>query len=139
MRILIGGLLVLASLVPLGCGPGTGTVSGTVKSAGRPLGAGHITFISESGKVISGPITDGSYRLAEVPVGPAKIAVKSFAVGPKIINPLEAGAGEKKAVDPTPAKTAEFVKIDPHYGDPDQSKLTYTVQAGQQTHDIELK
>ncbi len=138
MRLKAGSWFLLIALAPMGCGSPTGTVSGTVKAGDQALPTGHITFVTENGKVVSGPITDGAYKLADVPVGNVKIAVKSFAAGPKIVNPLESSNAEKKAFNAAASKKAVFVKIAPHYGDPEQSKLTYKVEAGPQEHHIEL-
>src|SRR5205085_5916447 len=84
----------------------------------------------------------GRYAVADAPTGPVRITVRSHATRP---------AGMPTRGGPPPATTAGsaaapkekrdggYVAIPPRYLDPEQSGLAYTVRAGPQTHDIELK
>jgi hypothetical protein len=134
--------------VPLGasgCG-GSGTVSGTVSYAGKPLKGGNVIFVGSEGKrSISGSIQeDGSYTLAKVPPGPVTVCVETESLNPgakalaRHYTPppgMQAPAG----LDEGNASTAKlYVKIPEKYSKPDQSGLSYTVKSGSQKYDIDL-
>ena len=115
-------LLVLAA----GCGPGKGDVSGTVQYQGRPLPGGTITFFDQKHRVTASPIgSDGRYAVAGVTAGPVKITVST---------PLPMTFRNGEVPDPKDKLPA----IPARYSDPDQSGLSYEVQTGSHTHDIEL-
>ena len=132
-----------ASLVSLsllftvaGCGPATGKVKGRVKLAKKHLTAGTVGFISKSGQVGVGRIdADGNFEIPNAPVGDVKISVQvpaqppgGNAKPPAGIPDTRPQGGAAKPIVPIPAK----------YGNPETSGLTYTVQKGEQTHDIDL-
>jgi hypothetical protein len=121
-----------------GCGgEPTGTVRGTVFYRDKPLPGGFVTFFSAREKAVTGRIEpDGTYEVAGVPVGPAKIAVKDLGGGfgggvPGL--PAPRGAPERNA------SGAPAVRIPIRFRSPDGSGLTYTVVRGRQGHDIPLK
>ena len=123
------GLGVTAGLMA-GCGgEPAGTVRGTVFYKDRPLPGGFVTFFSAKDKPVTGRIeADGTYEVAGVPVGPAKIAVKDLGGG--------FGGGVPGLPGPREAPAA---KIPIRFRSPDASGLTYTVARGTQGHDITLK
>ena len=82
---------IAASLLALtaGCGkPSTGEVSGKVTFRGEPVSSGTIAFIGADGRVTSAMIEGGSYQLAKVPLGPARITVFAAPASMPIV-PLE--------------------------------------------------
>ena len=107
-----------------GCvGTGTGDVTGVVTYRGKPLPAGTISFYDATRGVWSSAIgPDGSYSVAGIPTGTARIAV----VTPMAIS-MPGAPPPPKSV-PIPAK----------YADPDKSGLTCVVGRGSQTHDVTL-
>jgi hypothetical protein len=160
-RLGLGLLLLSLGLPAVGCG-GSGNVSGKVLYQGKPLPGGAVTFMPTSGQ---GAYTsrinpaDGSYNILKCPAGPVRVVIVPPArssADPKVrmmVDAVKSGrqpkptpedlekmpkdfrdafegaiAGEEKSV-PLPAK----------YTDPKGSELQYTVTAGNQTHDIELK
>jgi hypothetical protein len=149
---LLGTALLLTCVV--GCG-GSGTVSGKISYKDKPLPVGVIYFKSESGKAVSGPIKDGSYRVENVPAGTAKIGIelpilptdsKGFGIkggpppGAKIGPPKGVTVAEgfdAKGFRPSSPYPPGF-QFPNHYRDPETSKLTYTVTSGDQQHDINL-
>ena len=59
-----------------GCSKPPGTVSGRVSYKGKDLSYGTIVFVSQDNQVKQGAIDeDGSYKIENVPAGPAKVAV----------------------------------------------------------------
>ena len=80
-RQLVSAALVTA-LVPVlvaGCGDpqAKGTVTGEATYAGAPIESGAIQFTPKDGKglVAGGPIADGKFSVANVPVGPMVVSV----------------------------------------------------------------
>jgi hypothetical protein len=156
------GLLCLGSMVALasaGCGGGAAaTVSGKVLYKGAPLKGGNVTFVSTEGKTsISAAIKeDGSYQLANVPVGAVKICVETESLRSQVTRSMSKGPGTSgvppsyKAPPgaseqtgykpPEPQDTSSrYVQIPPQYAKADTTDLTYTVKSGSQSHDVELK
>ncbi len=133
-----------------------GTVSGKITYQGEPLRGGTVVFTSGGGKVTRsaevGP--DGSYIVADVPTGEARITVDTrFAQPPPW---MESGRGPPRPMQPPPdvqlppgaenntiykpkPRSAYAQKIPEEFGDPDKSGLSYAVTAGPQTHDLDLK
>lgn len=123
--------LLLLTLALLGCGKGTGSVTGRVAHKGKALAGGTVTLVSEGGIRVTGRINpDGTYKIDEVPVGIVKIAVKaSNSPGlPPVLVPWAPEDGEAEASSDIPAS----------YADADKSGLTIVVAAGQLAHDIDL-
>src|SRR5437016_6252132 len=71
------GLLAALALAPLGCGGGTGTVTGKVTYNGEPLPSGIVLFTNADGKGTQEAEVqpDGSYKVERVPAGLARVAV----------------------------------------------------------------
>jgi hypothetical protein len=132
-------LLVLP--LTIGCGgQAKGTISGKVTYQEKPCPNGFVTFVPENGAAVHGEIqSDGSYRVANVPLGPVKICIQpksaedTLASSPMPRNPEEYGK--------VMAASAEAGKqqIPPQYADPAKSGLTYSVKQGPQQYDIVLK
>lgn len=119
------GTAAVLALALSGCGGRTGEVSGTVRFGGRPLSTGCVEFASQAkpGVVVWSLIReDGGYEVADCPLGPVKIAVKTTA--PHGGRGL-AGPGGRSYV---PAR----------YANAEKSGLDYTVLPGRQRHDIGL-
>mgnify|MGYP001426170676 CR=1 FL=1 len=147
------GLTVCLLFLTVGCGS-KGTISGTVTYKGTPLAAGSVVFVpGKEGPSITAPIIDGKYTVEKVPVGSAKIAVMSISTegtdsfmtqimtGGKGGPPKDAPMPEeaRKLFEGGGGQTKKGVKIPEQYNDPEKSGLTYTVESGNQTHDIPLK
>jgi hypothetical protein len=92
----------------------TATVTGKVTVNGKPLAEGTVTFVSldqKAPKVATATLKDGAYMVKDVPAGKYAVAVSS------------------KTAGAVPAK----------FGTTDTSGLTFTVAAGANSYDIELK
>jgi hypothetical protein len=115
----LGMLMLLAA----GCGgPETGTIAGTVTYQGQHLAGGFVDFVSEQGQVVTGRIeSDGSYVVAGVPIGVAKISVRD----------LSGALGGTSA--------ASRLKLPLRYRSAAESGLRYSVSAGRQHHDLALQ
>lgn len=117
-------------IVSIGCGPKQqiGTVSGVVTLEGKPLSEQAKVVISFSNEATgrgNGNFLnpDGSYKVDRLEVGNYKIGITpdiDLVTGPDA---------------PPPMKTA----IPEKYSDPHSSGLTFTVQQGANTYDIDLK
>lgn len=156
-------LFVLAA----GCGR-SGTVSGKVYYKGEVLKSGTVGFFPEGqGGSFSSPIgPDGSYSIAKLPAGPAKITVLSAASGPP--SGLKGGGGKggkkgpqtggqnvaKKGMEqqssmlkkkenippgaPVGDASSGGVDLPPKYSDPQKSGLQVEVTGGKQNFDIKM-
>jgi hypothetical protein len=112
----------LLALILAGCaGETVGTITGTVTFKGRPLPDGIVSFVTDKGQVVTGRFRGGNYILEKVPVGPVRITVR------QIVDPLAQNA-----------KASGVQEIPLRYRSADDSRLTYTVVGGRQTHDLEL-
>jgi hypothetical protein len=143
------GLLALVALSGVvGCGGGgTGTVSGKVtykdaKGGEVPVKGGTVIFNAKSKSVSADINEDGTYTAKDVPVGEAKIAVQTKALG------IRAAMGKEKSIPAdspmfkggkSPEEAARrFVEIPENYEDAQTSGLTYVVKLGPQDHDLPL-
>src|SRR5262245_50664021 len=69
-----GWPVLLVALVCIGCVRPTGEISGTVTYRGKPLPSGTVTCLDVNNQALgSSAISQGSYSIARVPVGPVKI------------------------------------------------------------------
>ena len=110
----------------------TGDVSGVVRFDGNPLPSGTVAFVGEDGRSKSAMIQgDGTYHISKAPAGPVKITVQTFPPSPGVVPPDTPPASVKQA-------SLRYVQIPEHYSDHTRSGLTYTVEPGTQTHDIDL-
>ena len=125
-------VLLLSVLLLTSCGRPTGVVSGKITCNNRPLSLGTVAMIDEDGAVASGMISDGEYKIENVPVGPVKITVQVYPPSPMMHPPTGPEAGAK------PKPRLVFIPIPDRYKDASSSGLTYTVVSGEQTHDLEL-
>jgi hypothetical protein len=130
--------LILATLVcASGCSRSArDRVSGKVTFKGQPV-AGTVSFLGIDGKEVSGPINpDGTYAIADPPVGEVKIVVKAFP-GLGQATPARVNARLPRLPDmPAPAPT---LGVPPpiQYAAPNNG-LTVNVMHGVQHHDIAL-
>ena len=70
------GLLGLIAAAGFGYGPGgAGTVSGRVTYRGQPVRFGTVLVEGRDGIARTAAITDGTYEVPGVPVGPCRVAV----------------------------------------------------------------
>jgi hypothetical protein len=132
-----------------GCaGRGTGSVSGKVTYQDKVVRSGSVMFVGSDSLPRYAPIdTDGRYAVEGLPAGPAKITVSS--PDPKGVSGRgqgrrpdlkDAGTVPGRSEEPPPAATvAAWFTLPDSYGDPKNSKLSFDVQPGPNTHHIELK
>jgi hypothetical protein len=154
LRITWAGLVVLAGLALAGCARTKAPVSGSVKYKGKALPSGVVSFVSSDNQVASGQIgADGSYSIPAVTVGPAKVSVqvatpgkRSMMMGPPGGEKKMTSAGPKDMAERSAITTGEgagtpvaVVQIPLEYANPDTSGLTFTVQPGANTFNIDLK
>lgn len=138
-------LLVLA-----GClgGKKTAIVHGKVTVDKRPMTGGTIVFMSADGKRTGSTqinSVDGTYRIANAPVGSVQITVESIPTTMLPVGPAPKGLPamrdpnnpDEPATNTAPGK---FVQLPARYKDPKASGLTYEVlnQTGEQEHNVEL-
>jgi len=125
-----------------------GSISGKVTFKGQPLKGGHVTFVHSKGATVSEIKEDGSYSVAGVPSGTAKIAVETESLNPAKMariprNTPPKGANSPNATanaPPDPKEMAKhFVAIPERYSDADKSGLTYEVKGGSQDYTIPLQ
>jgi hypothetical protein len=150
---LLLGLLVLAA----GCGPNykdRASVKGKVTFGGKALTAGSVTFHGKSNITGSATIDKtGNYVMNDAPLGDVTITVTVPQMPMGGLAMMRRGPGMKAAkeskgsADPEdPSKRmsimgdmpTEVVPIPEKYAKVESSGLTFTVQKGEQTHDIPL-
>jgi hypothetical protein len=128
-------------MVAAGCGgsrPRIGQVSGSVQYKNEVLRSGTITwtvaFVSEDGQMVTALVgQDGRYKAENIPTGSAKIAV----VGTPQMPPGLRGAKEKP-IQPD-ERDRRLLRALEKFKDHNKSGLMFTLNKGQQEHDIELK
>jgi hypothetical protein len=118
----LSGLLLTVSAA--GCGGRVGQVSGKVRYAGRPLSGGTIVLLDSAGKPHHGQIgTDGSFQIADVSLGTARVGVSSL---------RESAQPGRQAANVFPGRVnqpaAVYSSIPVLYGDLDLSGLTVLVE-----------
>ena len=156
-------LSILAMLAgTTGCGgPGHGKVSGRVLFDGAPLQGGKVYFRPVDGRaeLVTVELRDSAQFSVELPVGEVLVCVDNRDLEPRkptapatfnlppAIRKVSSKLGGGKSptpppappADPTPAGSGKYVKLPEKYYSPDSSGLTFTVQAGDQQHDITLQ
>jgi hypothetical protein len=134
-------LLALACLGFLGCGRPMGSVSGTVKYKGKLLPYGNVSFFGADGDAAAAEIKDdGTYNIPRVPVGPVKVTV--VCIDPAGTEAAKAAIDKMRSqggVKPPNFDPNKYIKIPTVYGDMDKSGLTFTVEPGANTYNIDLK
>jgi hypothetical protein len=120
------------------------SVSGKVIYKGRPLPGGRVTFVTVNGGFAASANIheDGAYKV-DAPVGDVQISVDNSMLLRKRGTPTRppqseemmkrSGGGEKDPIK------GHYVDLPSKYATADTSGLTYTVQPGEQTHDITLQ
>jgi hypothetical protein len=146
------GLLV--TFASSGCGLGQGKVAGTVTFRGKRVAVGTVVLVGSDGLPAYGNIReDGTYVIARVPTGAARVAVNSpdpAAVArarDKLSRPaisLPPPLTDKKLVlphpePPAPADRKNWFPIPGQYANPKTSGLTCDVKEGSNTLNLELQ
>jgi len=138
----LAGVLFLAVWVLSGCGGSSsktgGTVKGKVTLDGTPVSGGVVAFTSGRSTLKGGIEKDGTYKVANIPPGEAKVAVISSA-------PAGAPTGGGKAAPipktegmPETGGDSGGTPLPAKYAKPETSGLSTTVKAGENTYDIPL-
>ncbi len=142
----IGRLVVPAVLLFMtGCGSSVGDLSGQVTYQKKVLPHGWIRLVGSDGVLRTARIeADGTYSFASVPVGGAKLTASC--VDPRIhafaktllckqgLDDADQQPGEP-GVDPL----TRFYLIPRKYEDVTKSNLSFCIEAGSNTYDIELQ
>jgi hypothetical protein len=141
-RWVFGGVAMVGLLFAVaGCGSGTSSVSGQVTLNGKPLSGGAVTFYGANGQAGGSSIdAEGKYAMVKGPVGEVKVTVAAAQPrqSPRMSKERDAPKhpGDK---GPAPSPTGKPVVIPDKYKDQGKTPLTYTLTAGSQVIDIELK
>jgi hypothetical protein len=151
------GVIVVCALAA-GCGGGEGKISGQVLYEGKPVPGGWVIFRPADGRqnTIQVEIDANGHYEATLPTGEVKIAVdnrdrplptsEEAAPGPELpsgIKPPKDAKAEapesKKTSNNSQANSGKYIPLPDKYYDVDKSGLTYKVESGSHTHNIELK
>lgn len=133
-RAVAPGLFAMFALAS-GCNPSAATVAGKVTYQGKPVGWGSVTLRANDGSYHQiGLNADGTYRLDNVPVGPAKVGVSS--PDPTPSSRFKDGGDERATAPPSPPPGIWF-PLPAKFADPATSGVTLDVRTG--GYDIELK
>jgi hypothetical protein len=133
-----------ALIVTAGCGARAGDVTGTVTYQGKTVASGTVIIAGSDSLTYYGTIeNDGSYRVAKVPIGLARLTV----VSPGPVDADLAGA-KPPANTKLPIRReaprfrgdpAKWFPIPKELGDFATSGLTVSVNGGVTQHDLLLK
>jgi hypothetical protein len=152
-----GGVVLLGLLVcSAGCGSKSkakAIVKGKVTFGKEHLTTGSVSFYGPDNAFGTATIDkDGNYEMNDAPVGLVKITIVVPKMPPGGRGPMIPGSGkdvkDKASVDPEDPgrripimgeRPSKIVPIPDKYGNVETSGLTYTVEKGEQTHDINLK
>jgi hypothetical protein len=117
----------------------------------KKLTAGTVTFTSADGRAGSGPIDfNGNYEVGDAPLGPCTITVRvpqpppmmpgagKMGQPPKGMPPMRAPGGDAPDDSSTLIDPNKIVKIPGKYAKPETSGLTFTVERGENQHNITL-
>jgi hypothetical protein len=118
----------------------TAEVSGQITFRGDPLPGGQVAFVTADGETVKSAIIDenGNYKI-EAPVGDVKITVNNELLKERSQKmQREHILRRPGAQQPTQLK-GRYVALPTRYYTPGKTPLTYTVQKGQQTHNITMK
>jgi len=138
--------------MPPGARKTTGVITGKVIYQGEPVPGGAIHFFVGDGPPLAFAIRGDGTFVAEVPVGPARIAVETESAkykgsreemmkkwreiaGPEYVHMKK----EKLAFPTSSAPKIVYKEIPERFSDVDKSGLTYDVVPGEQQRDFELK
>lgn len=156
VRMLVALIVPLAFAFAAGCGPdykARGSVKGKVTLGKTALTTGTVMFHNANGITASGAIdTEGNYSVPDAPLGECTITVtvpeqpRDPSVTARWKNKMQMPGGVKGSVNPEgsegielmPNMPTKFMRIDGKYSKPETSDLKYTVEKGEQTHNIEL-
>jgi hypothetical protein len=117
-----------AVLLFSGCG-GTGYITGTVSLDGTPLPGGLVTVYDSEQQNFSGMIQrDGTYTVANIPLGPAQVVVQTVPALPSVINPK----------NPPREPFGPYVPIPERYKDKNKSGFSFEIKKGRQDVDLAL-
>jgi hypothetical protein len=148
-RHVIGVGLGLFVLFSCGCGSSDGLnrgsdLSGRVTLDGKPLGGGRVELWSLDGlnSVSCQLRNDGTYTVAEPPLGPCKVVVmtshlKGVPAAPRRLNERAGQPGSAGMTSPDGLGLA-YTPIPRRYEDLATTDLTLTVERGNHTQDITL-
>jgi hypothetical protein len=137
---------LLATLSLSGCGSGKGPralVKGKVIFSKQPVRSGTVSFIGADGRQGSGVIKDdGTYEVTDAPVGDVTITVTvpEKPMGRIAMPPPPSGMKMPPEMDPGKGAGpgTQVTPIPDRYKTLEKSTLKYTVQRGDQEHDIEM-
>lgn len=156
LRLGIGLFLVVLLAPAIGCGPNykaRAVVKGKISFGGKHLTAGNIMFYGPNGLFSSASIDkNGNYVMNDAPLGSVVIAIKvpemtQGAMGMMGRGPGSGGKGSQSVNPENPSQKmgvmtdmpTHVVPIPAKYANEGTSGLTYTVEKGEHTHDIDLK
>jgi hypothetical protein len=126
-----------------GCGQSTGTLKGKVSINGTQLKGGKISFYCADGRSFLTEIQeDGSYIIAKLPPGKAKICVDTSQLNPATSRSYKYSAppGKMKDVPASKAPGIErYVEIPAKYANPETTDLSIEITPGSKQHDVEMK
>jgi hypothetical protein len=150
------GFLVLIGLLAASAGCGVnykakGIVKGQVVFFDKKLTAGTVSFQTADGRSGAGNIDfNGNYTVTDAPVGPCTVTVtvpkvsgmppgmKAAAKPPGTNMPPMKQPGSAETEDASLIDPSKIVQIPTKYSKTDTSGLTFTVERGEQTHNITL-
>ena len=125
----------------------TGSITGIVRFAGKPVVAGRLTLLCEGGSepVFFADISDGVYRIEKAPVGRAKVTVQAFAAkasdsvsSPVSAPPVPGGTPSMPTTTSIPRQGKPLDGYPDRYLNPKTSGLTCEIKPGTQSQDFDL-
>jgi hypothetical protein len=153
VRFLLGCILPFLGVVVFSSGCGSSKnpdapahISGLVTYNAKPVKGGTLTFHTDKGAYNTDIDADGTYAIADVPVGEVVATIDNEHLNPKRAPETGKALASKYGNMPTYQKpdagatsAREYVKLPAIYANPKSSTLRVTISAGKQTKNLELK
>lgn len=138
-----GYFLAVLPMLAVGCGTSRTDVTGQVRFKGKALESGSVTFFCQNKQIASGLIgPDGSYRISDVPLGPAVVTVRSHPRVPEGFREKHKLPPSKDAPRPVgqlAATELAYVPVPERFHHPDESGLSFVISANKTVFNIDLK
>ena len=136
-------LPLLLAVILGGCTRGTSNITGKITYQGKPLAGVTVIFYDEKNMTPQDKTkADGSYSIAKVAAGKAKIAILvpvNIPLGGMEAPGVGKGTQEKSVLEKGAGAAANLPKLPAKYSNPENSGLTCDVKPGSQEHNIVLE
>lgn len=142
-RWIVLSMVCFLGVIAAGCGPSVGEVSGTVTYKNAPLKSGTVTLMTKGGAMQGAIKEDGTYVVANVPLGDAKVTVVCNDDA-RMLKQVQEASAKARGSKGGPVGGSSFVKpnfslIPEIYNDLSNTPLQTNIKRGKNIYHIDLK